>query len=143
MASFTALFDRLMNEDAPAPRRCPDWLHIATELPHAPVVAPADASETIVSEAIVSSYISSVDAEPTAETLTSEMMVARLLQITDDLTIRDLTRLRRRFSWLNHPDRRGTNLRTQYTQLMVAANSLIDAEIAKRMSNLGTSADKS
>lgn len=136
VASFTQLFDQLMIEDAPAPRRFPDWLHIEIENLQYPVLAPAEASETIVS-----SYMSDSDAERPAETLTAEMIVARLLQISDDLSIRDLTRLRRAFSWLNHPDRRGTNLRTQYTQLMVAANSLIDTEIEKRRSSAPISAD--
>ena len=136
VASFTALIDRLMNEDAPAPPRTPDWLHVAIEPLHAPVLAPAEPPD-----AIVSSYVSNSDAEHPAEALTAEMMVARLLKIGDDLSIVDLTRLRRSFSWLNHPDRRGTNLSAQYTQLMVAANALIDIEIAKRKSSTAISAD--
>jgi len=135
VASFAALIERLMNEDAPGPLRLPDWFDAAIEQRPATILAPAEASE-----AVVSSYISDRESPRLDEKLTAEMMAARLLQISDNLSIKDLNRLRRTFSWLNHPDRRGANLSTQYTQLMVAANSLIDAEIAKRKASRATPA---
>jgi hypothetical protein len=52
--------------------------------------------------------------------------VADELQLTADLTIDDLHRLRREFALANHPDRVAPPLRERATRRMTIANTLID-----------------
>ncbi|MEI9899732.1 MAG: hypothetical protein WDN31_05810 [Hyphomicrobium sp.] len=58
--------------------------------------------------------------------------VAGELCITEQMTLADLTRLRRRFALANHPDRAGADEREVATRRMMVANMLIDGAIKRR-----------
>jgi len=58
--------------------------------------------------------------------------VADELRITAQMSLSDLTRLRREYALANHPDRAGAADRENATRRMMVANMLIDREINRR-----------
>ncbi|GGA89030.1 hypothetical protein GCM10011491_16040 [Brucella endophytica] len=56
--------------------------------------------------------------------------VARELQLSPDMSTAELTRVRRRFAALNHPDRVAASLRDRASDRMKIANALIDKALA-------------
>jgi hypothetical protein len=58
--------------------------------------------------------------------------IADELRITAQMTVSDLTRLRREFALTNHPDRASSTDREIATRRMMAANMLIDCAMKGR-----------
>jgi hypothetical protein len=72
-----------------------------------------------------------VDAEasattPNETTRSLEEAVTLELQLSDDLGLAELERMRRTFAYRNHPDRVGPAHKAQALQRMTVANVLID-----------------
>jgi len=59
-------------------------------------------------------------------------MVAAELDLTSDLTLEDLSRIRRDFALANHPDRVAPALSDHATRRMTSANTLIDQALKRK-----------
>ena len=122
---FDIVLDRLgMHQDAPRAAPSPSrvapaggWTYPAAE------AAPASASA-----AAAEMYVDAEASAPTPNetTLSLEETVALELQISDDLGLAELERMRRTFAYRNHPDRVGPSHKARALQRMTVANVLID-----------------
>ena len=75
------------------------------------------------------------DEEPPAPSLPDECepdALARELGLAEDLTTREVERIRRSFALANHPDRVSADQRSLATRRMTVANMLIDKALAER-----------
>ena len=74
------------------------------------------------------------DPAPQRETAATAEAIYEELGLTENLSRRELNRLRRRFMWRNHPDRCGEAQRETATRRVAIANMLID-RAESRLSN--------
>jgi hypothetical protein len=70
--------------------------------------------------------------EIVADDRSEDEIVADALQLTPELTVDDLHRIRREYALANHPDRVEASLREQATRRMTIANMLIDQAMRQK-----------
>jgi hypothetical protein len=70
--------------------------------------------------------------EIVADNRSEDEIVADALQLTPELTVDDLLRIRREYALANHPDRVAPSEREQATRRMTIANMLIDQAMRQK-----------
>jgi hypothetical protein len=128
--SFDAVLDTVKREAADR------LLHESGELQHLPghpnhtptipgTAHLRDGSSYVPTDELAELYVAERLAAPTAS-YGGKRSVADELQLTADLTLEDLHRIRREFALANHPDRVAPPMRERATRRMTIANALID-----------------
>jgi hypothetical protein len=132
-SSFDAALDRVQREETD--RRLHEGgepQHLAGHAGHTPTIPGTahlrDGAAYVPADELAELYIAERLAAPPAS-YGGNRSVADELQLTADLTMDDLHRIRREFALANHPDRVAPPMRERATRRMTIANALIDEAI--------------